>query len=741
MRSLKSGYTNLRMRDILAWAFTTEVLGLAVLPLLRRYFDDRRDAALLSRPIGLAVVAYVGWVLSFVLPTQFSRITLLAAFALVAFVSWRVRRGSAEGSPARQAWWGDEERLAAILFWGSSGVFLLIRAVGPAVYGAEKYMDLAFLNSLARFPAMPPADPWMAGRSINYYYWGYLLSAVQAKLSGLPPLLPSVSPTVAYNLSVATFPGFAFVAAACLGFRLSRGRLGVGLAAAGGTVFAGNVVGALDAWAAPFARDFDYWHASRVIAAGNTINEFPFFTFFHADLHPHLLAFPFFVAAFAVAHRFVERGTGFGEPSRGWVTTAARFGRPLLLALVAGTAWAASLWNAPAMVILLVVSGVLLFMPRGRRPSLREIVQGAAYGGVIALGAYALFRAYFVSFHLVDQGVARADLHSGWIELLGVWGTWFVVLALALWPAALADTEPDRRRRDFFLSVTAAGAMLVAFALGATALAIILFLGALAARAAWRSLPSSSAGGDLSGLFAAFLVLLGLGMIAGCELVYFRDDYGHDLERMNTVFKFYHQAWPLLAIGAAVFAGRAWDAGGRRRTAFRAVVAAAVLVSVMYPLNAAISRARQKEGPLSFDAFGPFAKRSPGDAETAQWMLRAVPLGAVVMEASGDPYSDFARIATHTGIPNVLGWANHEGLWRRGDREVAERLARVRNFYTSGDPRGAWDTIQKLGVTHVVVGDLERRTYPRCDEVVGSYPFLEPLHLGPTTVYKVNRPK
>src|SRR5262249_50594436 len=168
---------------------------------------------------------------------------------------------------------------------------------------------------------------------------------------------------------------------------------------------------------------------------------------------------------------------------------------------------------------------------------------------------------------------------------------------------------------------------------------VLLFLGTLAARAARRALPSSPTGGDLSVLFAAFLVLLGLGMIAGCELIYFRDSYGHDLERMNTIFKFYHQAWPLLAIGAAVFAGRAGGAGGRRRAPSRAVIAAAGIVSVMYPLNAAISRIRQKDGPLSFDAFGPFEKRSPGDAETVAWMLRAVPAGSVVLEASGDPYS------------------------------------------------------------------------------------------------------
>src|SRR6185295_15489550 len=62
------------MRDILAWALTTEILGLAVLPLLRAYFGSRRDAALLSRPLGLAIVAYLGWALALLLnPPGFRR--------------------------------------------------------------------------------------------------------------------------------------------------------------------------------------------------------------------------------------------------------------------------------------------------------------------------------------------------------------------------------------------------------------------------------------------------------------------------------------------------------------------------------------------------------------------------------------------------------------------------------------------------------------------------------------------
>ncbi|MEP6995593.1 MAG: DUF2298 domain-containing protein, partial [Acidobacteriota bacterium] len=428
------------MRDILAWAFGVEIVGLTVLPLLRSYFDNRRDAALLARPIGLAIVAYIGWAFALAPRMGFGRFTLLLALALVAIASAVLRRKSPEGSAARERWltWGDEERLAAILFWSATGIFVLIRAAGPAILGAEKFMDLAFLNSLARFPSMPPADPWMAGKTINYYYWGYLLAAAQAKLSGLPPILPGVVPMVSYNLSVATFAGFSFSAASCLGFRLSRGNLGVGLAAAGGTVFAGNLAGAFDAWSAPLARDFDYWHASRVIADGQTINEFPFFTFFHADLHPHLLAFPFFIAAFAMAHRWIEAGPG-PKPAKGR-GIARQVWPVLLLALIAGTASAASIWNEPAMAILLVLAGVFRLV-RGRGfPSLAQAVVGGLIGALAFGVTWGLFWSYFSSFHLVNKGIGHADLTSGWLELFGVWGTLFAVTTLALWPGPREDT-------------------------------------------------------------------------------------------------------------------------------------------------------------------------------------------------------------------------------------------------------------------------------------------------------------
>jgi uncharacterized membrane protein len=98
-------------------------------------------------------------------------------------------------------------------------------------------------------------------------------------------------------------------------------------------------------------------------------------------------------------------------------------------------------------------------------------------------------------------------------------------------------------------------------------------------------------------------------------------------------------------------------------------------------------------------------------------------------------------MSSHTGVPTVLGWANHEGLWRGNDAEVNERGARVRLFYGAADPRSAWDVIQKYGVTHVIVGDLERKTYPGAERV-GNLPFLAPAaELAGTTIYTVARPQ
>jgi uncharacterized membrane protein len=260
----------------------------------------------------------------------------------------------------------------------------------------------------------------------------------------------------------------------------------------------------------------------------------------------------------------------------------------------------------------------------------------------------------------------------------------------------------------------------------------ILFVTFLAGRAAFRSLRRDR---DREGLFAAFLCLLALGMIAGCELAYFKDSYGEQLHRMNTIFKFYHQAWPLLGIAAVVFADRAWRATKVPRRSLAFVLAVAVFAALLYPATAAVSRLRQRDGSFSLDARKALRRRNPGDLEAIEWLEKNAPRGSVVMEAAGNPYTEYARISSHTGIPTVMGWANHEGLWRSNAPEVMARFEEVRRFYSASDPQAARDILDRYHVTHVVVGDLERTSYPSASGV-GSFPFLRRLHSGATSVYR-----
>ncbi len=104
------------MRDILAWIVTVEALGFAALPILRRFFRNRTDAALLCRPLGLALVAYVAWAATLLPRIPFERRLLLIGLLLVAATSYAVHRKT-RASHSRAPFWDAEDSRAAAWFW------------------------------------------------------------------------------------------------------------------------------------------------------------------------------------------------------------------------------------------------------------------------------------------------------------------------------------------------------------------------------------------------------------------------------------------------------------------------------------------------------------------------------------------------------------------------------------------------------------------------------------------------
>ena len=114
-------------------------------------------------------------------------------------------------------------------------------------------------------------------------------------------------------------------------------------------------------------------------------------------------------------------------------------------------------------------------------------------------------------------------------------------------------------------------------------------------------------------------------------------------------------------------------------------------------------------------SFGDLGNREPSeepkldDFRLARWMAENLPRESVVIEAAGETYAPDGRIAAWSGLPSVVGWVQHESVWR-GDRVetyIVQALNAIDLVYLDGD----LETAQLLNADYVVFGQLERERY------------------------------
>ena len=111
-----------------------------------------------------------------------------------------------------------------------------------------------------------------------------------------------------------------------------------------------------------------------------------------------------------------------------------------------------------------------------------------------------------------------------------------------------------------------------------------------------------------------------------------------------------------------------------------------------------------------------------------------------MLEATGDAYSYFARVSSNTGLPTILGWANHEGVWRGADPRIERRKRDVNLLYEETDIERVREGLARLHVRYVFVGELEReRFHPEALDKFNAHPerFERIIHSGTTEVFAV----
>jgi YYY domain-containing protein len=220
-----------------------------------------------------------------------------------------------------------------------------------------------------------------------------------------------------------------------------------------------------------------------------------------------------------------------------------------------------------------------------------------------------------------------------------------------------------------------------------------------------------SAVGQLSAadLFALILIGVGLLLPLAVEFVYLRDLFG---TRMNTVFKFYFQAWVLLALAAAYAASVVLRrVHGLAGMAWRLGLTLLVLAGLVYPALAIPNKTGNFGGEPTLDGMAWLQTAHPDDYAAIRWLQANAPDGAVILEAPGDSYSYTGRVSALTGLPTPLGWDFHEFQWRGSYDEPARRQPEIDILYNSVDPAQTLTLLDKYAITYVYVGPLERQRY------------------------------
>jgi YYY domain-containing protein len=214
---------------------------------------------------------------------------------------------------------------------------------------------------------------------------------------------------------------------------------------------------------------------------------------------------------------------------------------------------------------------------------------------------------------------------------------------------------------------------------------------------------------ESSTLFVLLIIATALLLTLGVEFVYLRDTFG---TRMNTVFKFYYQAWVLLALASAYGVYYVVKrAGGLGRVLFLAGVVVLVTLGMVYPLVAGFDKAGSFAPQPTLDGLAWVRQHSPDEYVAVQWLNEHVTDTSVVLEATGGSFTEYARVSSRTGLPTLLGWGSHELQWRGNYEEPGKREPDINAIYSSTDTQHVLTLLEKYDITYIYVGSLERGKY------------------------------
>ncbi|GAK58589.1 conserved protein [Candidatus Vecturithrix granuli] len=698
--------------SLLIWYATLLLIGWGSFPIVFTLFEHFPDRGFsFSKTLGLLLTTYFVWMASSLGFTQYHRTACFVSAA-----GFFAANGVLTLFNRKQIW--KYIRTDWRVIFGLEGLFLLfflgavlIRIYTPDLTGAEKEADFTLLNAILHSNTFPPKDTWFAGSPINYYYFGYTIWATLIKLSGV------IAP-IGFNLALATIVALAVSNSFGLVYRLTQ-RVSYSLFAAFLLMIFGNLDGLIQILQRGDALfPYDWWRSSRVIP--DTINEFPYFSFLLGDLHAHFMSIPFVLLLLGLLRQFA--GTCHPKSSNASLV-------PLVLCLVVSLGGTAVINNWDYPTVLLISAGCLFLA--FHNPLWKDVVPSRRlfYGiGLFALLtglSYAFFLPFYAHFtpqvtlknlRLVSA-VQRTELRY-----------FLIIYGLFLWTLG-----PVLLKNIFNLRSSSLARQPLVIRVNSVLLGLVLLYVCQSERVLLLSAAMSlfflytlyrDASESANASFAWGLLLMAFAIVAGCEMFYIKDFYGHPLERQNTIFKFYYQAWIFLALGIpyALYDGACEALRMSKILKFLWKFAFILFCAACccYPILATCEKTNRFRGATqgglpylpTLNGITYIAYREPDEYAALMWIQEHLEQDTVILEATGRPYSFFGRVATTTGRSTVLGWGNHEALWRDQTwQTIMQRTQDIQAIYETLDKNMIMELLHQYQVEYIYVGKLERESY------------------------------
>lgn len=846
------------MVDLIFWYLLVSLIGFVALPLAARLLPTLKDHGYaISRVLGVMLTGFIFWLLVSYGILQNDRGGIFMSLVLFSILSIAISRKNPftrirDLFKEQKGYILTVEIIFLLLFAGMA----LLRSTNPDITGTEKPMELAFINAILRSSHFPPNDPWLAGYSISYYYFGYVITAMLIKAAG-------TLSGIGFNLMVSLIFSFTGIGIYSLVYNIIQSAQvqewifkisgkeqkqsslsGIFLPLFGPlfTLIISNFEGLLEFiharglfWSAgpdgmlqstfwkwldiqeltlPPAQPFSWWpnrpggiiwwRASRVLSdyslSGNwleIIDEFPFFSFLLADLHPHVLALPFVILMLALVlnillttdkpeiklwglgYHISPVNLGFYTILIGGMAFLNTWDFPVYLGLFLA-AYLFSMaglkgfhrdifWNTVSVGIGMVVGSIIAYLPfyigfssqaGGIIPSVVFSTRGIHFWTMFGTLMIPIFLFLMFLFKRLQTG--KSWIKGLWISsliLAVIWGGGFLLGWLAATAPRWTGLIPGplgyglSEAGSYFLSIqgameistgelfstallrriTAPGTWLTLLTMGFLITTVVISSRngkdeLSGSKLSWSSLPGGI-------LYILLVTIGGILLTLVPEFVYLRDQFGW---RMNTIFKFYYQGWILWSLAASAGIAILWLTVRQLTGIFiKVLVLLVVLVGLAYPVIgiAYATNNFNPMNPLDLDGTSYMDRYNPEEAQAIDWLAQA-PYGYVI-EAVGGSYSNYARVATLSGLPGVLGWPPHESQWRGGAEEMGNRESDIELFYSTPDWLVAKSILDAYKVKYIYIGGLERSKY-RLDENK-LIQYLTPVYRNDSvTIYYYN---